>query len=179
MRQVALLRGINLGARRRVSMPELRQLLGGLGYEDVRTLLQSGNIVLTASLRGDRLERALERQIAEGLGVETAVVVRTRDELAAVVAANPFADLVTDGRRLQVSFLAGDPDPAYVRELEAADLGEERVAVVGRELYAWHPGGIQRSALVKLITEKGLGTTATARNWNTVCKLLALADAPV
>jgi uncharacterized protein (DUF1697 family) len=107
------------------------------------------------------------------------VVVRSRDELAAVVRANPFADLMTDGRRLQVSFLAGDPDPAYVRELEAADVGDERVAVVGRELYAWHPDGIQRSALIKLITEERLGTTATARNWNTVCKLLALADAPM
>jgi uncharacterized protein (DUF1697 family) len=179
MRQVALLRGINLGARRRLSMPELRELLGRLGYEDVRTLLQSGNVVLTSSLRGDRLAQALERQIAEGLGVDTAVVVRTRDELAAVVDANPFADVMTDGRRLQVTFLAGDPDPAYVRELEAADVGDERVAVVGREVYAWHPDGIQRSALFKLITEKGLGTTATARNWNTVCKLLALADAPM
>jgi uncharacterized protein (DUF1697 family) len=162
MRQIALLRGINLGSRRRVSMPELRELLAGLGYEDVRTLLQSGNVVLTSSLRGDRLARALEREIADGLGVDPAVVVRTRDELAAVVAANPFTDVMTDGRRLQVSFLAGDPDPAYVREL-----------------YAWHPDGLQRSALVKLITEEGLGTAATARNWNTVCKLLALADAPM
>jgi uncharacterized protein (DUF1697 family) len=179
MRQIALLRGINLGSRRRVSMPELRELLGDLGYEDVRTLLQSGNVVLTSSLRGDRLARALEQQIADGLGVDPAVVVRTRDELAAVVEANPFADVMTDGRRLQVSFLAGDPDPAYVRELEAADLGDERVAVIGRELFAWHPDGIQRSALVKLITEKRLGTAATARNWNTVGKLLALADAPM
>jgi uncharacterized protein (DUF1697 family) len=178
MRQIALLRGINLGARRRVAMPELRELLAGLGYEDVRTLLQSGNVVLGARQRRDRLARALEREIEEGLGVAAAVVVRSRDELAAVVARNPVADVMTDGRRLQVSFLAGDPDPAYVEQLAAADLGDERVAVIGRELYAWHPHGIQRSPLAKLISDKGLGTTATARNWNTVGKLLALADTP-
>jgi uncharacterized protein (DUF1697 family) len=179
MRQIALLRGINLRKTRRVSMPELRELLDGLGYEDVRTLLQSGNVVLTAPVTGERLAHRLEREIADGLGVDPAVVVRTRDELAAAVEANPFADLMTDGRFLQVSFLAGDPDPGYVQELAAADLGDERVAVIGRELYAWYPRGMARSKLAKLDLERGLGTAATARNWNTVCKLLALADAPV
>jgi uncharacterized protein (DUF1697 family) len=179
MRQIALLRGINLASRRRVSMPELRELLGGLGYGDVRTLLQSGNVVLTAPVAGERLARRLEGEIEDGLGVDAAVVVRSRDELAAVIEANPFADLMTDGRFLQVSFLDGDPDPGYVDELAATDLGEERVAVVGRELYAWYPQGMAKSKLAKLELERGLGTVATARNWNTVCKLLALADEPV
>jgi uncharacterized protein (DUF1697 family) len=75
-----------------------------------------------------------------------------------------------------VSFLAGEPDPEGVRELEAADLGPERVEVSGREVYAWHPEGIQRSPLARLVTDKRLGVVATARNWNTVTKLLALAD---
>ena len=142
MRQIALLRGINLASHRRVSMPELRKLLDGLGYGDVRTLLQSGNVVLTAPESGERLARRLEKEIEDGLGIDPAVVVRSRDELAAVVEANPFADLMTDGRFLQVSFLAGDPDPGYVEELAATDLGDERVAVLGRELYAWYPQGM-------------------------------------
>ncbi|MGH2945729.1 MAG: DUF1697 domain-containing protein [Solirubrobacteraceae bacterium] len=174
-RQIALLRGINLGPSRRVAMGELRELLNGLGYGDVRTLLQSGNVVLTSDLEPERLARALEQQIAAGLGVSAAVVVRTRDELADVVERNPLGAVATDPRRYQVSFLSGEPDPEAVREIEAVDVAPERFAVSGREIYAWHPDGIQRSPLVKLLSEQRLGVTATARNWSTVTKLLALA----
>jgi uncharacterized protein (DUF1697 family) len=167
-RQIALLRGINLASRNRVAMGELRELLTGRGYGDVRTLLQSGNVVLTSDL-------ALERQIADGLGVAPAVVVRTREELADVVERDPLGSFATDPRRYQVSFLSGEPDPAAVREIEAVDVSPERFAVSGREIYAWHPEGIQRSPLVKLLSEERLGVTATARNWNTVTKLRALA----
>jgi uncharacterized protein (DUF1697 family) len=175
-RQIALLRGINLGSRRRVAMAELRDLLNGLGYGDVRTLLQSGNVVLTSTAAPARLERELEAQIAAGLGVDVQVIVRTRDELADVIEHNPLAGVADDPRRYQVSFLSAEPDREIVRELVAADVAPEQVAVRGREIYAWHPEGIQRSALAKLISDPRLGVTATARNWNTVTKLLALAD---
>jgi len=174
-RQIALLRGINLGARNRVSMPELRELLEGLGHEDVKTLLQSGNVVLTSKTTGAELERSLEQAIAGELGVESRVVVRTVKELAAVVERNPLAGVADDPKRYQVSFLSDKLAAAVKKELEAADVDPERVAVHGREIYAWHPGGIQRSPLVKLLTDKKLGVTATARNWNTVTKLLELA----
>ena len=174
-RQVALLRGINLGARNRVSMPELRELLEGLGHGDVKTLLQSGNVVLTSEETGTDLEQGLEKAIAGELGVESRVIVRTARELAAVVKRNPLADVADDPKRYQVSFLSEKLAPAVKKELEAADVAPERVAVHGREIYAWHPGGIQRSPLVKLLTDKKLGVTATARNWNTVTKLLDLA----
>jgi uncharacterized protein (DUF1697 family) len=175
-RQIALLRGINLGPHKRVSMPELRQLLTGLGYADVRTLLQSGNVVLTSSAGPATLERDLAKAIADGLGVESQVIVRTRDELAAVIELNPLGDVAADPKRYTVNFLSGEPDPDGVREIEAVDVAPERFAAHGRELYTWHPDGIQRSPLVKLLTEKRLGVAATARNWNTVTKLLALAD---
>ena len=174
-RQVALLRGINLGARNRVSMPELRELLTGLGHEDVKTLLQSGNVVLTSDMTGADLERSLEDAIAGALGVEPRVIVRTARELAAVVERNPLADVADDPKRYQVSFLSERLAPPVKKELEAADVAPERVAVHGREIYAWHPAGIQRSPLVKLLTDEKLGVTATARNWNTVTKLLDLA----
>ena len=173
-RQVALLRGINLGARNRVSMPELRELLTGLGHEDVKTLLQSGNVVLTSREKGEQLEQALERAIAAELGVESRVIVRTARELAAVVERNPLGKVADDPKRYQVSFLSETLAPAVKKELEAADVEPERVAVHGREIYAWHPGGVQRSPLVKLLTDEKLGVTATARNWNTVTKLLDL-----
>jgi uncharacterized protein (DUF1697 family) len=104
------------------------------------------------------------------------VIVRSRDELAAVVELNPLGDVADDPKRYTVNFLSGEPDAVGVREIEAADVAPERFAAHGRELYTWHPDGIQRSPLVKLITERRLGVAATARNWNTVTKLLALAD---
>jgi len=175
-RQIALLRGINLGARNRVSMPELRSLLEGHGYEDVRTLVQSGNIVLSSAKRPATLERDLEHQIAEGCGVSSKVVVRTRDELADVIARDPFGEEAGDFKRYQVTFLSAEPDPEIVRAIEARDLAPEKVVFSGREAYAWHPGGMQKSALGRLLTDRRLGVTATARNWNTVTKLLELAD---
>lgn len=173
--QIALLRGINLGAHRRVAMPALRELLEGLGYGDVRTLLQSGNIVLDAKSPPGRLAGELEAQIATGLGVQTEVVVRTRAELAAVVELNPLREVATEPKRYQVSFLSAEPDPGAIAEILAADIAPERVAHHGREIYAWHASGIQRSPLAKLLAQSRLGVTATARNWNTVTKLLELA----
>jgi uncharacterized protein (DUF1697 family) len=176
-RQIALLRGINLGSRNRVSMPELRELLTRLGHEDVKTLLQSGNVVLTSEETDEALEQALEQAIAKDLGVESRVVVRTVNELEVLVERDPFADVVDDPKRYQVSFLSAPPEAAVVRALEDADVAPERVMVSGREIYAWHPNGIQRSPLAKLLTDDKLGVTATARNWNTVLKLLELARA--
>lgn len=175
-RQVALLRGINLGPHKRVSMAELRDLLTRLGYGDVRTHLQSGNVVLTSNVSAERLQRELEQQIEAGLGVDTSVVVRTRDELAGVVARDPLAGVVDDFARYQVSFLSAEPDPEWASQLAAVDVAPERFVLSGREIYAWHPDGVRRSRLAKLISEPRLGVTATARNWNTVTKLLELAS---
>jgi uncharacterized protein (DUF1697 family) len=174
-RHIALLRGINLGAHNRVSMPELRELLAGHGHEDVQTLVQSGNVVLTSSLSPARLERELQRQIAEGLGVDTPVVVRTRDELAEVIARDPFGELVDNPKLYQVTFFAAEPPAEVARELAEADIAPERALLSGRELYTWYPNGIGRSKVDRLRTMKRLGT-GTARNWNTVTKLLELAD---
>jgi uncharacterized protein (DUF1697 family) len=174
--QIALLRGINLGPNRRIAMGELRDLLGDLGYADVRTLLQSGNIVLSTRLGQEKLARTLERQIAEGLGVDPAVIVRSRDELAAVIERNPLRDVADDPKRHTVYFLSGEPDAGAVRALEREEIAPEALAAAGREIYTWHPDGIQKSPLVKLLGQAPLGVTATARNWNTVTKLLALAD---
>lgn len=175
-RQVALLRGINLASRRRVDMAALRDLLTGLAYDDVRTYLQSGNVVLTSGAKGARLERRLEREIAANLGLETQVFVRTRDELADVIERDPLGDVADNPSRYLVSFLSAKPAAKVARELAAVDVAPEQFVISGREIYAWHPGGLQRSHLSKLLSEQRLGVAATARNWNTVTKLLALAD---
>jgi len=175
-RQIALLRGVNLGPRNRVRMADLRAALSHLGLADVRTHLQSGNAVFTSRASAARLERDIARCLADELGVAVPVVVRTRDELADVIARDPFGDVVDDPKRYQVSFLSGVPDRAVVEALHAADVAPERVVADGREIYAWHANGIQRSPLAKLLEDRRLGVTATARNWNTVTALLALAD---
>ena len=174
--QIVFLRGINLGSSRRVGMQALRELLGEHGYEEVRTHLQSGNVVLDSGVRGKALEAALERQLADGLGVAVDVFVRTRAELAAIVDRNPLSAAATDRSRYLVTFLRAKPNAALASRLAAIDLAPELVATSGREIYSWHPTGVGRSELAKQLTERALGTTATARNWNTVEKLLELAD---
>jgi uncharacterized protein (DUF1697 family) len=178
MRLIALLRGINLGATHRVPMAELRELLTSAGHERVRTLDQSGNVVLTSTADPDSLAADLAGSISDRFGFAVPVVVRTRDELAAVLELDPLGAVAAEPKLYQVSFLAGPLPESVLATLEAADLAPERVAVHGREVYGWHPDGIQRSPLAGMLTERRLGVQVTARNWRTLTKLLALADRP-
>jgi uncharacterized protein (DUF1697 family) len=175
-RQIVLLRGINLGPRNRIAMPELRSALGQAGYTDARTYVQSGNIVLQSDEDPGALEEAIEGLIAERFGLEIPAVSRTRKELARVVKQNPLADVATDPKRYQVSFLSQPLDRERIAELNEAATEPERLVAVRRELYAWHPDGVARSKLWAKLAGTGLGVKATARNWTTVEKLLAMAD---
>jgi len=175
-RQIVLLRGINLGPRNRIAMPALREALAEAGFDDVRTYVQSGNVVLSSRASTKRVAQECERQIASRFGLDIAVVVRTRDQLADVVARDPLGDVASNPKRYQVSFLDGKLPREVVRKLEEAAAPQERFVVDGREVYAWHPEGVARSKLWTLLAGRGLGVTATARNWTTVTKLLALAD---
>ncbi|SHG96521.1 DUF1697 domain-containing protein [Streptoalloteichus hindustanus] len=171
-RYVALLRGINVGGRQKVAMADLRALLTGLGHTEVSTLLQSGNAVFTASdQRTERLAAEIEEALARELGLTVRVVVRTGEELRAVVEHNPLE--VVDPARFLVSFLAERPDPALFAALDPASFAPEELAVGDRELYLSLPDGIQRARLPQLV-DRLLPAQATARNWNTVTKLLAL-----
>ena len=175
-RYVALLRGINLGPRNRVAMPALREALEEAGFEDVKTYVQSGNVVLSSRVKAETARRKIERVVADRFGLEIPVVVRTRAELAAVVRRNPLGTIATEPKRYQVSFLSGKLSAKVVRELEEVAAEDERVVVAGREVYAWHPRTIARSKLWAKLAGKTLGVTATSRNWTTVEALLALAD---
>jgi uncharacterized protein (DUF1697 family) len=175
-RRVALLRGINLGPNRRVAMTALRELLATAGLEDVRTYVQSGNVVFSSDAAPQQLERECEQLISGHFGLDVPVVVRTRDQLAAVVKLNPLGDVALDPKRYQVSFLAEELDRERVGELEALAAGSERLLARGRELYAWHPDGVARSRLWAKLGGAGLGVKATSRNWTTVTTLLSMAD---
>jgi uncharacterized protein (DUF1697 family) len=175
-RHVVLLRGINLGSRNRVSMPKLRAALEGAGFEDVKTYLQSGNVVLSSRKAADTVRRDCERLISKELGLDVDVVVRSRAQLAEVVERNPLGKVAKNPKRHQVSFLAAKPPAGLRKKLEAAAAEQERFAVSGREVFAWHPEGVARSKLWALLAGKQLGVTATSRNWTTVTKLLELAS---
>jgi uncharacterized protein (DUF1697 family) len=175
-RSVVLLRGINLGPRNRIAMPELRDALAGIGFSDVRTYVQSGNVVLGSELSPDELERECERLIKDHFDLEIEVVARTRDELAAVVEQNPLGDVAENPKRYQVTFLSDQLPAKVVERLEAARADSEAFVAIGREIYAWHPGGAARSKLWNTLAGRGLGVKATARNWTTVTTLLEMAS---
>ncbi|MCI0574092.1 MAG: DUF1697 domain-containing protein [Myxococcaceae bacterium] len=176
-RYVALLRGINVGGNKKVPMARLREVLQGLGYTDVATLLQSGNAVFTSSEKKPaRVVAQLEAAIAEEFGFEVSVVVRTRDELAAAIEANPLPGADDAPSRFLVTFLSDVPEPKRLQELEPSAFLPDEFRVVGREIYARFPSGIGDSKLAATLSGLRLGVTPTARNWNTVRKLLELAD---
>lgn len=176
-RYVVLLRGINLARSRRVAMADLREVLAACGYEDVATHLQSGNVLLSTAESATKLPDRLERELAEGLGMEIRVVVRSRAQLAKVVAEDPFGDVASAAPKLyMVTFFPAKPDATALRALLDEDFGDERVVASGREIYTWHPDGIQKSKLARAVGDKRLGPSGTARNWNTVTKLLELAS---
>jgi uncharacterized protein (DUF1697 family) len=174
-RFVVLLRGVNLAGRNRVSMPVLREALKDAGFADVATYVQSGNVVLTSRKAAKRVRTEVERLLAERFDLDVRVVVRTRRELAAVVERDPLGKVAADPKRYQVTFLEAPLETSVLRELEALAGDGERVEQVGREVYAWHPDGVGRSRLAVMLAGKGLGVTATARNWKTVTQLLKLA----
>jgi uncharacterized protein (DUF1697 family) len=174
---VALLRAVNVGGRNRIAMAQLRELLEGLGYGEVRTHLQSGNAVFTApGISPERLAREIEGALVEELGLAAKVLVRSRAELERAVAANPLLELADDHARLLVTFLSEAPDREVVGELAPADFEPDVFAVGEREIYAWYPDGVRATRLSNAFWERRLGVVATGRNWNTVTRLLELME---
>ena len=172
MRWVALLRAVNLGARNKVPMAELRARLEAAGFEDVRTYIASGNVLLDAPKNRTAVAGRLERLIADAFRVETTAIMRTSDELAAVVAGHPFG---ADTSHSHVVFLAAKPKPAAAKRLAAFDPTPDRAALAGVDVYLQYAGGVQGSRLSAARLERLLEVRATHRNWRTVAKLAELA----
>jgi uncharacterized protein (DUF1697 family) len=170
----ALLRGVNVGGHNKVPMRALERLCGALGYDDVTTYIQTGNVVFRSSARSAAaVERALATAIEDELGLTIAVLVRTTSELRTILRGNPFPK--AEPNRLHVAFLDAKPTAARARALEAFDAGRDEVKVRGREAYLHTPQGYGNSKLSGAFVEKQLQVAATARNWNTVNKLAELA----
>ena len=175
---IALLRAINVGGHQPVSMQDLRGLLSELGFQNARSLLQSGNLVFGADRQGaPAVERTLETKAAQRLGLQTDFVVRTAPEWKSIVARNPFlTEAERDPSRLVVMFLKSSPRAAAFAAPRAAITGPERLHGEGRHAYIFYPEGIGRSRLTSVFIERKLGPRGTARNWNTVTKLAEVAE---
>jgi uncharacterized protein (DUF1697 family) len=174
---IALLRAVNLGARNKVSMPRLRELLDADGFGEVRTYVQSGNIVLRAPQRSAaRVSERIGALIEREFDLSVPVVVRTPAELTRVIESNPFPEAAAERPKLlHVSFLAGDPDPAGVAAVHADDLTREVCRVERRELYVDYATGVHGSKLTPAYFSRRLGVEGTARNWRTVLAVAELA----
>lgn len=177
-RQVALLRGINVGRAKRVAMGDLRAVVESLGYVDVRTLLNSGNVVFTvpSGVRGEHDAR-IETAIARRLRVSTRVTVLTGAELAAAIADNPLLDVATDPSRLLVAVLRQAAHRARLEPLAKQDWAPDEFAIGRRVAYLWCPNGMIQSPLAQSVN-RALGDAVTTRNWATMVKLKALAETP-
>lgn len=179
MRYAALLRAVNLGGDRKVAMADLRNLLAGLGYDDVSTYVQSGNAVFTGPGQpAAELEQTIAAAIADELGVRCVVMIRTATDLAEAVSANPLGAEPDNPSRYFVAFLGAQPERAAVTELTTRSFEPERVWVSGSHAYLWLPDGIGRAKLSNNTVEKWLGVAATTRNWNTVKKLAGMTASP-
>lgn len=172
-RYVALLRAINLGSKRRVAMPRLREVLDARGFGAVRTHLASGNVLLDSELEETALAAELTRIIREEFALDVPVVVRTAEELAGVVAADPLGHLADDPSRYSVTFFSEPLDPERVAAAPTYEGAAH--AVRGRELYVWLPGGFTGGPAAGVRWDRILGQAGTNRNWNTVRRLVELA----
>jgi uncharacterized protein (DUF1697 family) len=178
-RYAVLLRAVNVGGHNKVPMARLREIAADLGYTEVATYVQSGNLVVSADTdKPAQVEAAVADALRRELDVDVDVIVRGRKELAAAIAANPFSDIATDDKRLLVSFLTAAPPADKVTALDVDQFAPERFAVGDRCLYLWHPDGVGRSKMAAAPWDRRLGVRGTGRNWRTVTTLLDMLDAP-
>jgi uncharacterized protein (DUF1697 family) len=172
-----MLRGINVSGHKKIKMEDLQALFVALGHSDVSTYIQSGNIIFTSPADSpSHLARAIEERIAQDLGFAVTVLLRTKDELAQVIASNPFLRQGTDPAKLHVTFLADAPDPELVRRADEYNAEPDEFRVLGREIYLHCPQGYGRTKVNNAFWERRLGVVATTRNWNTVTRLFQLAS---
>lgn len=172
---VALLRGVNVGGKGKLAMADVRAAAEACGYDSVRTYIQSGNLVFVSpSATTLAVAERLRETIAATTQVQPEVIVRTRDELAAVVKQNPYAQRGEDAAHMHVVF-AGGEEEASLGSIDLAEYAPEEAVAIGRQLYLFLPTGMGRSKLAADLA-RGKGPSGTTRNWRTVNKLLEMAD---
>lgn len=173
---ISMLRGINVGGHNQVKMYALKELFESLGFEQVQTYIQSGNVVLKAGKSSSlQISRKIEERIAKEFGFRIPVVTRTSAEMGSVIEGNPFPKAKgIDLTKLHVTFLSEAPDPAAVRKLEPLAAAPDEFRSCGSEIYLYCPNGYSNTKLTNNVIEKILAVPATTRNWSTVNKLFEM-----
>lgn len=180
---ISMLRGVNVGGHNKIKMDALRALYASLKFEDVATFIQSGNVVFRTK---ERDLKKVGKQIGDGIekafGFRPDVILRTADEMRGAIARNPFADRKeVEPNRLLVWFLAGEPDAEARKKALAVAAGlkeanPEELRMDGREMYIYFPNGMARPKLSLPAVERALKVSGTGRNWNSVLKLMEMAE---
>jgi uncharacterized protein (DUF1697 family) len=174
MRYVALLRGVNVGGKNKLPMQELAALFTAAGAREVATFIQSGNVIFVAAAPlVAKLPSLVGKKIASRFGFESPIIVRSGDELTAIVRKNPFAG--ADENELGIMFLADRPSAAQLKALDPARSPPDEFAVRGRDVYLRLRNGFAKTKLTNAWFDSKLSTISTARNWRTLVKLRDLA----
>ncbi len=178
MRWVALLRGINVGAARKLPMAELREECAKLGWEEVQTYIQSGNLLFSSSSAPATLEMELEQAIQHRFGLRIPVIIRSADQWSRYAPANPFPEPAeTEPNRLMMMLSKKPSAPDTERALRERSRDDERIAVVGDAVWIHYPAGAGTSRLSPSLIDRLIGSPATARNYRTILKLQEMLSA--
>jgi uncharacterized protein (DUF1697 family) len=174
---ISMLRGINLGSHNRIQMESLRTSLSALGFEQVRTYIQSGNAVFCSADRStSKLSEKIERQILKDFNLTVPVISLTAEEMKRTIQKNPFLKQAgIDASRLHVTFLSDDPVPSAIQKLDSLAAGVDQFCCSAKAIYLHCPGGYGETKLSNGVFEKLLSVRATTRNWKTVNNLYQMA----
>jgi len=170
---VSMLRGINVGPHKRMKMEKLRLSFEALGFEQVKTFIQSGNVVFRAKkISTSALSKKIEKQIADDFGFPVSVITRSAEELGAAIENNPFLKRpAIDHEKLHVMFLSEAPASEAGKKLEELTIAPDQCIGLGNEVYFYFPNGVSGSVLMKKPVDKILAVATTTRNWRTVNSL--------
>jgi uncharacterized protein (DUF1697 family) len=175
---ISMLRGINVGGRKRIKMDQLRKSFEVLGCDRVKTYIQSGNVVFkTKKLSTSALSQRIEKQILSDFGFSVSVISRTSDEMGKAISNNPFVDLRgIDSARLHVMFLSETPASAALKKLASLTMAPDQCRPFDREIYFYLPNGASQSVLMKSPVDRILSVVTTTRNWNTVNQVFRMCE---
>ena len=173
---IAILRGINVGGKRKILMADLKQLLDENGFENIVTYIQSGNVIFSSDWSVKEIEGLIKQTIFSKYGFDVPVLVRTKNEIKTIFNSNPFLSKETDINKLYVTFLSEIPSNENLEKLNTIHFSDANYSLVGSQLYICYDTKCSDSKLTNNLIEKKLNVTATSRNWKTVTKLFELSN---
>ncbi|PWH86176.1 DUF1697 domain-containing protein [Brumimicrobium oceani] len=175
-KKIAILRGINVGGKRKILMTDLKSMLVEIGIMNAKTYIQSGNVIFESELKNLELSLQIESEILKKFGFDVPVIIKTRAELKAAISSNPFFTSDADMSKLHLTFLNKKPSEKDIESLRSFDSKEDQFEIQGENIFIFCEGKYHQSKLTNNFFEKKLKVGATTRNWKTVLKLMELSQ---